>query len=499
VKKVVDPTDKVAQPMTVNPVPEFDELHVISDLHIGGIPGFQIFGSGDLLATFVDHLRARPTDRRVALVINGDMVDFLAEPNAHYFDPANAVAKLKRISEDQAFKPVWRALNEFVGTPNRQLVIVLGNHDLELSLPWVRDYLVSLLANNDAARGRVRLEFEGFGFQCGVGGSQVLCLHGNEVDTWNVTDYEMLRRIAREYVQGRPVASWTPNAGSKLVIDVMNGVKQTYAFVDLLKPEVQAVVPLLLALDQTSAARLRSVSLVASRLTWDAIRRATGFLSPDEEPAPTALAAGIPVPENGIAATASRAATTEPVDALALLRRVEVQYQGGGRPLSGNRNEMLGAMDALRAIARRKDRCEIVYEAIRDVAQDRTFTVTDPDATYKLVDKYVNKSFEWVLAGHTHLERVVARAEGGGTYINTGTWIPLIQLQPERLTSVSAFRPVFDILESSRTVSALSRMPGLIQQRPAVASIERDGGRASAQLRRVSLLNGQLQFKDVLS
>jgi hypothetical protein len=42
-------------------------------------------------------------------------------------------------------------------------------------------------------------------------------------------------------------------------------------------------------------------------------------------------------------------------------------------------------------------------------------------------------------------------------------------------------------------------MPGLIQLRPAVASIERDGGRASAQLRRVSLLNGQLQFKDVLS
>jgi hypothetical protein len=32
--------------MIVNPVAEFDELHVISDLHIGGIPGFQIFGSG---------------------------------------------------------------------------------------------------------------------------------------------------------------------------------------------------------------------------------------------------------------------------------------------------------------------------------------------------------------------------------------------------------------------------------------------------------------------
>jgi UDP-2,3-diacylglucosamine pyrophosphatase LpxH len=485
--------------MTVTPVAEFDELHVISDLHIGGIAGFQTFGNGDLLAKFVDNLRARASDRRVALVINGDMVDFLAEPNADYFDPANAVAKLKRIAEDDAFKPVWRALNEFVGTPNRQLVIVLGNHDLELALPWVRNYLLSLLANDDAARGRVRLEFDGFGFQCSVGGSQVLCLHGNEVDTWNVTDYEMLRRIARDYVQGRPVASWTPNAGSKLVIDVMNGVKQTYAFVDLLKPEVQAVVPLLLALDQTTAARLRGISLVASRLTWDAIRRATGFLSPDEEAAPTAFAAGMLLPGNGIATTSGRTATIEPLDALALLRRVEFQFQAGGQAASGNGNDMLGTIDALRAVVRRKDRCEVVHEAIRDVAQGRTFTVTDADATYKLVDKYVNKSFSWVLVGHTHLERVIARTEGGGTYINTGTWIPLIQLRPEWLASVSAFRPVFDILESSRTVAALSRIAGLTQERPAVASIERDGARASGQLRRVSLVNGQLQFKDVLS
>jgi hypothetical protein len=49
----------VADPMIVNPVAEFDELHVISDLHIGGIPGFQIFGSGPFSQMFIDHLRAR--------------------------------------------------------------------------------------------------------------------------------------------------------------------------------------------------------------------------------------------------------------------------------------------------------------------------------------------------------------------------------------------------------------------------------------------------------
>ena len=56
---------------------DFDELYVISDLHIGGQPGFQIFDQGDLLSRFIDYVTARPG--KVGLVINGDSVDFLAE------------------------------------------------------------------------------------------------------------------------------------------------------------------------------------------------------------------------------------------------------------------------------------------------------------------------------------------------------------------------------------------------------------------------------------
>ena len=79
-------------------------LSVISDLHIGGEEGFQIFGQGALLAAFLDDLRQH-SPKNSALVINGNIVDFLAEPSAKAFDPINATTKLDRIFADKQFKP----------------------------------------------------------------------------------------------------------------------------------------------------------------------------------------------------------------------------------------------------------------------------------------------------------------------------------------------------------------------------------------------------------
>ena len=85
-------------------LPQFDELYVVSDLHLGGESGHQIFNSGAELARLIDFLRTRNPNKKLALLINGDFVDFLAEPNAKHFDPAGAIAKLNRIAtEDIAF------------------------------------------------------------------------------------------------------------------------------------------------------------------------------------------------------------------------------------------------------------------------------------------------------------------------------------------------------------------------------------------------------------
>src|ERR1700737_1501863 len=106
-------------------LPQFDEMYVISDLHLGGAPGFQIFNSGRELVALIDYIRDRPATR-VALVINGDSVDFLAAPGAGYFGTNGSNDKLDRIVGDVSFKPIFDALTQFVARDNRQLIITLG-------------------------------------------------------------------------------------------------------------------------------------------------------------------------------------------------------------------------------------------------------------------------------------------------------------------------------------------------------------------------------------
>ena len=105
------------------------------------------------------------------------------------------------------FEPVFVALQRLLKTPDRQLLVNLGNHDLELALPWVRAHLTQRLTGGDeAARARLVWVTDGTGVRCRVGNATVLCLHGNEVDSWNVTDFEQLRRIGRDRQFGLPLS-----------------------------------------------------------------------------------------------------------------------------------------------------------------------------------------------------------------------------------------------------------------------------------------------------
>jgi UDP-2,3-diacylglucosamine pyrophosphatase LpxH len=144
----------------------FDELYVISDLHLGGKTGFQIFNQGPTLAAFIKGITDKTQDLRLGLVLNGDTIDFLAEASTGYLDPQGAVQKLQRILlDDSAFSGVFAALQKFVTTLNRQLIIVLGNHDVELALPEVQEWLLENLSQNkQEARGRVTMCYDGTGF-----------------------------------------------------------------------------------------------------------------------------------------------------------------------------------------------------------------------------------------------------------------------------------------------------------------------------------------------
>ncbi|NJL29191.1 MAG: metallophosphoesterase [Thermoanaerobaculia bacterium] len=265
-------------------IPEFDVLYSISDLHMGGKTGFQIFNHGALLAELVRSLAAPPPSKPIVLVINGDLVDFLAEAPARYFDPEGAIAKLERISTDPAFAPVFDAFADYVKVPGCHLAWVLGNHDVELALPPVEGWLIERLTGGDsAARGRIFSALHGAGFKCKVGGKQVLCIHGNEVDDWNVIDYLALLQTARAINREVEPPEWDACAGTRMVIDIMNDIKREYPFIDLLKPETQAALPAVVAIAPKFLRKASRLGKVLAKKSKDRDRMDKGFLGAESE------------------------------------------------------------------------------------------------------------------------------------------------------------------------------------------------------------------------
>jgi UDP-2,3-diacylglucosamine pyrophosphatase LpxH len=442
-------------------VPEFDELYSVSDLHMGGDkPDAQIFDSGTKLADLIKFIGAKPG--KVALVINGDMVDFLAEPGAKAFDPGGAVDKLDRIAKkDPSFIPVWEALTEFVKTTKQHLIVTLGNHDLELALPWVRNHLLDLIAgNDDAARGRIVLSFDGAGFLCRVGNATVLCLHGNEVDDWNVTDHETIRRCGRDMQHGLSVSDWIPNAGTRLVIEVMNDIKKDYRFVDLLKPELQAVIPVLLAVAPGKRDKIIGLVPALGRLAMDRFRRAIGLLGATDE---TEEVSGAGYGFRPL------------VDGDAMLAEADELLQLGTDPISlipdSERIQQLGLTEAVVSWRRGKDARETLRMALDDLQKDRSFDWAREDDTFRQLDQKVAASIDFIMAGHTHLQRALPRRRGNGFYLNTGTWVRLIQLKREVLADQTEFNKVYGALAAG-TMQALDEFPKLVLRQRTVAAVK---------------------------
>ena len=178
-------------------LPEYDEVHVISDLHMGGPQGFQILRETTRLANFIRWVAAQRPGERVALILNGDIIDTLAEDISGYVAIDEAVSTVQRIMGDPSFKPVWDALAHFVAKEGRKLILVIGNHDIELAFPMVqRLILMRLAGENPLAHARIEFSTMGAGYSCMVGNSRIFCTHGNEVDPWNYVRYESLSKVA---------------------------------------------------------------------------------------------------------------------------------------------------------------------------------------------------------------------------------------------------------------------------------------------------------------
>lgn len=429
-------------------------VYSISDLHLGGAPpeggevGFELCPPAmrRLLARFIHQLADRGRhDEDVELVVNGDFVDFLAEesdggtPDAPAFvpfeqNPDRARAKLLRVIErvDRGApegEQVFPAFRRYCQDGNR-LTVLLGNHDLELCLPGVREVLVTALTGDAPAR----LTFVDDGRAWRVG--PAVFDHGNRADGWNQVLHDRLRRTRSALSRGE-TCEMSPPPGSELVVDVMNPMKRRYRFIDLLKPEEEAVPPVLLALmpywlgdARGLGERVRRYGALSEQLSvlsglrWQA-REAEQ--TPGRQPTRLEAISGTrPMPD------------ASPPDETALIR--EIACLSLGRSVSstappGGPTPVSGSFGGPRAIA------QLVFDdaPLRHVGLRRAFRAWEDTfrRTFEMdveAPKYLeaarsltSRGAELVVFGHTHLAKRIT-LDGGGVYLNTGTWCPVIRV-----------------------------------------------------------------------
>jgi UDP-2,3-diacylglucosamine pyrophosphatase LpxH len=472
------------------------KLYVISDLHIGGrygAPnrpfdrGFRMCRNVPALAEFVHDIRRKSAKDGVPveLVINGDFVDFLAEewvevqgePWRPFIQEGQLAAEClaQVIQRDLIF---FAALKEFLAD-HHQLTLLLGNHDIELSLPQVRATLVEALC---AEHRDLKFIYDGEAYVTG----SVLIEHGNRYDSFNTVDHDRLRRTRssqsrREHVT--QMAVFNPPLGSLLVSGVMNRIKARYPFIDLLKPETRAAIPILLALAPEYRAHILYVTSLGVRSLRHGLDAAGTPMRPGE-------IAGIQSGELALESILlDRGIDPQAVeDFFQDLDATNARYDPSDKVTQGHISGGLQSttwayLSLLTNGASRPliDRIGSLKTALTAAKNDFSFRpdVELPDYI-EPARRLLSRGFDIVVFGHTHLAKHIATNEG--TYINTGTWCDLIRFPFQMLDQPSS--------EATRSLQTFvhdlesGNMDEYIEFRPTFAEIDlfTDGRKPIASL-----------------
>jgi UDP-2,3-diacylglucosamine pyrophosphatase LpxH len=446
-------------------------VYIISDLHLGGdyprpgersTRGFRLCTHPDAIASFVDAVAQEVEEQGPReLILNGDTVDFLAERDSDSGswspftgDPDQAVEKLRRIvKRDQQ---VFASLNGFL-EKGGGLTLLLGNHDIELSLPPVRDALKHALGVK--ASHEFKFIYDGEAYVIG----DALIEHGNRYDAWNQIDLDALRRV-RSLVSRRQNIprdyNFAPPAGSEMVSSVINRIKPDYPFVDLLKPEEAAVIPILLALEPDYRKRLGRIALLAYRTRYHGLKAPAlpafgGDIRAESD------SATIEFGEDMVASPRSRTSVVASDEDEALKRAIqdalgdqadsffsdiraatdgddEVRRIGEDISFSDNLDRAQGFFGLLfsRKSESVEKRMPALLKAMRSLQNQNTFkTDVETEMEYlEAAQELVGRGFRYVVFGHTHKAKHVNLGEGR-FYLNSGTWADVLQFPVEILTS----------------------------------------------------------------
>lgn len=366
---------------------------IISDLHLGNGGEYDVFAGGEALPALLDQLAHEP----VRVVVNGDGADFLMNEDPLELDRARAVAQARAIAAAPASAAVLQAFGRVLAQGG-EVIIRLGNHDVELSLPEVQEVVRAAVQQPPSIAARLVFELGDAPAILDVNGARILVTHGEHNDNWNKVDYGRLFRIDRfKYA-----------AGSVLVKQLMNPIARRYGlrFVSLLKPDFQGAALTALAVAPGIVKQL--LSAASFDIAWQLFKKAGSAASFADEEEDLGLASRLA--EAGLGADEMEA--------------VEATLGDGPAAFADEETMSTASLKIARAGLK-------LYAGVQKRLTGTlgdTYFALDPDPTEWADATRLAKKFDAgaVVIGHTHAARW--KAADGIVFANTGTWIWLMQL-----------------------------------------------------------------------
>lgn len=494
-------------------------IYIISDLHLGGappaktLPDFQMCppAARRRLARFIHHIRQAHRDETTELVINGDFVDFLAEEavqdnttspatttrqfEAFTANPHHAVHKFSRIVERTdhnapSGERVFEALRAFV-QQGHVLTILLGNHDIELSLPAVRRELMKVLTQGEPARVEFLYDGEAYVRE------DLIVEHGNRYDGWNAIAYGVLRahRSADSRDESQQV-SFFPPPGSRLVAEIMNPLKASFKFIDLLKPENQALIPVLTTLDPKKIRPLRTiVHTLPLLLEKTDLQPPAGGVPADAMYIADDQAGATPTLQGLTPAVYGDVIDQEIVRrSHELLAQAEADWPDNDADAeeemhiaddrSGWKDRVRGVLALLRQIL---PVAHPTYDKLRTALLSyrqelrATFDLKQESPVYLKAASRLAAGRRTVVFGHTHLPKHIELPQGG-FYFNSGTWCPIIQLPTDLYKLGQPDAIVLPALQQFVEDLAYNRMDNWCTLHTTFVKVTQGGGQTTGDL-----------------
>ena len=384
----------------------------LSDLHLGNGGFFDIFAGGNSLADLMEWVGPGPT----RVVLNGDILDLLLDEEE--LDGPLLPRSLRQVEACLGHAPTHGALQSLFDVTRRggEVIVLTGNHDLELGLTEVQHFLINNLMPGDTnAHANVHFHTPDSPVILSVGGLNILAAHGEHDDPRNKVDHHSLRSPEFRH----PAGSW-------LVKKILNPLKTRYGlrFLDTLKPDFRGAVLAALAVKPAAVGEVfKGSSLdVAALLFRGAIRP------------PTLARPPRPVhgPSNMALERVGNLCLDELIDAAGLTQNERAIVRAACSPIrlspvlgsSQPAQQYFGWEKLLKAGL---SGYAAFHRSIAGAAGEAFFDLEPSQAEVKEAERLAGKyAADVVILGHTHAARWYSCPSL--TYVNSGTWIGLLAL-----------------------------------------------------------------------